>query len=242
MHDGQAKSSWLGPGDHWPAHPRPQAQQALKRARKAGFHLRPSKDHTFGFLGCGCKDDPVQECRESVLKTSGPKDGSVTARYIDDLVRKCPHDRVAQEADHSEDPLDEINGILYRLPRFLDACDSLLKAAASFDAAQASIDEAIAGSQDEDDLVEKAAVLEAAGLQAGHMAKSHGMQADEWADGWPPADGAREVCHRASAAHQRATDLLAAHGDSWENDRARVDAELQRLGSRLKSCVVRAEN
>lgn len=224
------------------AHPRPQAQQALKRARKAGFYLRPSKDHTFGFLGCGCKDSSVPECRESVLKTSGPKDGSVTARYIDDLVRKCPHDRNVVAVDDAADALDEIDEILYRLPRFLDACDALLEAAERLAAAEASMDEAIGGSPNADELMEEAAVLEAAGLHAGRLAESHGVQADTWADGWPPGDGAREVCQRASSVHQRATDLLGLHGASWGNDGVRVEAELHRLGNLLKSCVVRVEN
>lgn len=83
-------AAYLGPGQRWPKHSRPEARAALREAAAAGWHLRKSDGHIFGTIKCPAMGQPG-ECTKSVFSTSGSADGADTARAIRKALRNCPH-------------------------------------------------------------------------------------------------------------------------------------------------------
>ena len=95
-----SKAGWTSPSEPWDRHPRPMARTALQAARKAGWWLNKSNAgaKVWGMITCGDPDLPGDErCRTIVHSTSGSSDGSETAEFIDNVVRKCPHDWATPE-------------------------------------------------------------------------------------------------------------------------------------------------
>ena len=122
---------YLAPGDQWPLHSRPLARAALEEARAAGWWFRPSEGHTFGRLRCMPpeQDREKDACKVPVYSTSGPRDGSETARAIRDAVRKCGHDRDNQTSEQvdPEAAARLAAGALVIVARLIDATRALLR-------------------------------------------------------------------------------------------------------------------
>jgi hypothetical protein len=97
-----SQAAWLGPRDAWPAHSRPLAQRALKRLRVDGWYLKRAKAGAKGWGTVTCADPtlygPDMRCTTFVSSTSGPADGSETAKTLEALNQKCPHDRAGPAA------------------------------------------------------------------------------------------------------------------------------------------------
>lgn len=91
-----SQAGWLGPQDVWPAHSRPLAQRALKKLRAAGWFLKKANAGAKGWGVVTCADPTLYglevRCSTYVLSTSGPADGSETAKALDALREKCTHD------------------------------------------------------------------------------------------------------------------------------------------------------
>ncbi len=91
-----SQSGWLGPRDAWPVHSRPLAQRALKELRQAGWFLKKASAGAKGWGVVTCADPtlygPETRCSSFVSSTSGPPDGSETAKVLDSLRKKCSHD------------------------------------------------------------------------------------------------------------------------------------------------------
>ncbi len=123
-------TEWLGPGDSWTKHPRPQARTSLREAALAGWSFRKLTGHSFGMLRCG---DGPGCCRVLVYSTSGPADGSETAREIRKALRSCTHHdaEIAGNIDgddHADDEIEARVAALVRAIRALDARDEELAA------------------------------------------------------------------------------------------------------------------
>ncbi|HEY9564414.1 MAG TPA: hypothetical protein VIR30_11650, partial [Nocardioides sp.] len=98
--------SYLDPTEPWPGHGRPEARAALKDAAKAGWHFRPSSGHIFGTLKCSAIGQ-AGACTLPVFSTSGPADGSATAKKIRSMLRKCPHKTGADDEPVEEQSLSD---------------------------------------------------------------------------------------------------------------------------------------
>lgn len=91
-----SQAGWLGPRDTWPEHSRPLARRALKKMRADGWFLKKSSGgaKVWGVVTCADPSlyGPDVRCSTIVLSTSGPADGSETAKSLDALRQKCTHD------------------------------------------------------------------------------------------------------------------------------------------------------
>lgn len=121
-----SSAGWLSPTDPWDRHSRPLAQRALRDARATGWWLKKSagRAKAWGVITCGDPALPSRErCSASVLSTSGPADGSATAKAIDAIVRQCPHQRRP-----SDDAIAKAGKCLELAEKCLVVVDALLVA------------------------------------------------------------------------------------------------------------------
>jgi hypothetical protein len=117
-------AEYLDPKERWPTHSRPEARAALREAAAAGWHLRKSAGHIFGTIKCPAIGQSGA-CTMPVYSTSGPADGSETAKAIRKVLRNCPHQTGTppEEADAVRALTDE--EIERQVERLLRAVDGL---------------------------------------------------------------------------------------------------------------------
>jgi hypothetical protein len=215
--------TWLGPNELWDIHPRPEAQRALQDVRDLGWSFRPASDHAFGTIKCPYAHHNDGGCTLSVLRTSGPLDGSVTANEIRRAVRRCDRlgdtDPAKANAKLRVD-LRQVDGVLEGAEKLRDseslqqeAYEVLAEAANGSTAAQEiALDEAV-------ELEEKAQVANREALVA---ASRFGLE-----DPWPPDQGAAEL---ALAARERLNEVLEGFsGEIDETSQALIDELEERL-------------
>jgi hypothetical protein len=215
--------SWLGPDEPWDTHPRPEAQRALQDVRDLGWSFRPASGHAFGTIKCPYPHHNDGGCTLSVLRTSGPLDGSVTANEIRRAVRRCHRlgdtDPAKANAKLVID-LRQVDEVLQAAEKLRDSeylqqkADEVLAEAANGTTAsqEIALDEAV-------ELEDKA---QAANTEALIAASRFGLE-----DPWPPDQGAAEL---ALAARERLNEIL--KGFSGEIDgtsEAFIDALEERL-------------
>ena len=179
---------YLGPDETWPKHSRKLARAALREAADASWHLKKSDGHIFGTIRCPAVDQDAA-CRKPVYSTSGPADGSETAKKIREALRKCPHQPVDRTDDG--DALGSMSDeeIQVRVERLLLAVDGLDRRAA----AEAAMDDAA----EQDDLP---------GFEEGDRRMTEGDNTAQaaWAqlhrplEPWPPSEGRRELLDEAA--------------------------------------------
>lgn len=68
-------------------HPDKDVRKAIKQATVSGWSIDYGKGHRWGTLRCG------EGCQVAVWST--PRSPDVIAKRIDEAVRKCPHQQVA---------------------------------------------------------------------------------------------------------------------------------------------------
>lgn len=230
---------YLAPRDQWPRHSRPLARAALEQARSQGWWFRPSEGHAFGRLRCRPPEqDPGNDaCKVPVYSTSGPEDGSETARAILDALRKCPHDQGSQdcEAPTPEAAARIAAGALAITARLIEAAQALLRKDQVLTEADDLLEDALArlDAGAEVDGVD-AAVSELERLAS--VEDSHGLAAAAQAgagDPWPPADGARELFTLAAERLRAVRDLVTAAKGAEEE--TKLAAECDRLASLLQA-------
>lgn len=163
-------------------HGRPLARAALSEAAAAGWHLRKSDGHPFGVIRCPAIGQPGA-CRVLVHSTSGPADGSETAKAIRKALRSCPHQPGAEPEVDELDSLTDAK-IERRVEGLLGAVDGLgrrMRAAAAVEDA-IERDDVTAFDEENQRLVagDNAAQVAWAGL---------GRPVDPW----PPAIGQEEL-------------------------------------------------
>lgn len=189
----------LGDGDTWPRHPRPQAREALKFARSAGWTLQPSgrSGHAFGVLRCG-RDG--HNCKVVVFSTpSGPRDGSETANLIRAEVLKCQKLATSAQIDvaqREERSCFEIEEDVAKVAHLVAAAERLL--------VRESHEKQFEASLANDDIE---AALQSDDAATVATAEAHGRAAAGGfdTDPWPPAEGFRAVVGEASELHERCT-------------------------------------
>lgn len=115
-------TSFLDSSQEWPSHSRPLAREALRQARKAGWLFRPNEGHTFGTLKCSNTDGA---CRLAIYSTSGPADGSMTAKSIKQVLRRCSHQRHDEIDAHTPEPQSTVTEIEWKVRRLLNAIEGL---------------------------------------------------------------------------------------------------------------------
>ncbi len=127
-------AEWLGARENWTRHPRPLARAALKEAADAGWSFRKLNGHSFGMLRCG---DTAEACKVVVYSTSGPADGSETAREIRKGLQSCVH---RGQPDASPD--DSLAGeeIEARVERLIAAVEALDKRAQELEQGDQALD------------------------------------------------------------------------------------------------------
>jgi hypothetical protein len=148
-----AKTGWKGPNEPWDQHSRPRARAALNDARKAGWWLKKSSASAkaWGVITCGDPDLPLNErCSTSILSTSGTRDGSATAEYINDFVGSCPHDRAATS---EVDALADAEKLVAAADWCLDAARSLIDAQVHRDLVEDYLEQSEVAANEADDLL-----------------------------------------------------------------------------------------
>lgn len=179
-------------------------------------------------------------CIVPVYSTSGPADGSETARVILDALRKCSHMGVP-----SPPPLDPetaaqlAGGVLATVARLIEAARSLLAKEQAQMESSLLIEAALGKSDTDLDAVEVEA-RELEGLAA--IEDSRGLAAAAQAgagDPWPPVDGARELYGLASERLSAANDLVASaegaeDGEKLAAERDRLAVLLMVLSTQLE--------
>lgn len=131
-----SQAGWLGPQDVWPAHSRPLAQRALKKLRADGWCLKKAKGGAKVWGTVTCADPtlygPEIRCTTFVSSTSGPADGSATAKALETLHQKCTHDHpvlgvtTARSANPGDsDALDEAAALIERAEHAVTAAERL---------------------------------------------------------------------------------------------------------------------
>lgn len=151
-----SKAGWTSPNEPWNKHPRPMARTALQAARKAGWWLNKSNAgaKVWGMITCGDPDLPGDErCRTIVHSTSGSSDGSETAEFIDNVVRKCPHDWATPEV---ADAFADAEKLITDAGRCLDAACSLIDARGHRDLVEDYLARSEAAANEADDLLDQA--------------------------------------------------------------------------------------
>jgi hypothetical protein len=103
--------TWLGPSDDWPTHPRSEARKKLKLARDIGWSFKPGGH--FGSIRCPypAHHSGPERCILLIHKTSGPQDGSIAARKIQQKIARCQkrtQQSVARSPTELRDELDQI--------------------------------------------------------------------------------------------------------------------------------------
>lgn len=105
---------WYGTTDSWPRHGAPLWDQALERARRAGWHLITFSGHTWGKVVCS---RAAEEPHEKLIFSTG-RGGENHARDLLKLIARCHHPR------DDEEPVD-----YSKAQRLLDSVELLLAAA-----------------------------------------------------------------------------------------------------------------
>jgi hypothetical protein len=231
-------SGYLAPTDSWPRHPRPAARVALSEARAKGWWLEPVAGHAFGRLRCAPPggDSPSDACVMLVWSTSGPRDGSDTARHILDGLRKCTHDQSTGPPLGPEDYADRAEVALDRVDAFLDAADNFHAMRLADEEADEAISAAIdhldqfgdAGFERMDQWAAEADI-EASRQRARALAAAARAGVD---DPWPPQLSADELLDLAANTLRGAVDLVAAAEGSGVEQK--LAAGLGRLEERAK--------
>lgn len=182
-----SQAGWLSPKEPWPSHSRPLARSALSRARGSGWWLRKAgrSGHLWGILTCADPAIPPEgRCTFSVLSTSGPADGSATAKVIDQHLRNCEHER-----DHEPETVNRFEAVevlLQRAAQALVTAEHLLAAKAHAELvedflrqAEAEVgeaDELLARAVEADDTSSAEAALAATTAQSLGVSSSLGAQ------------------------------------------------------------------
>ena len=151
-----SKAGWKGPDEPWDQHSRPRARAALNDARRAGWWLKKSggSAKAWGVITCSDPDLPLSErCSTSILSTSGSRDGSETAAYINNFVRSCTHDRTNMR---EVDALAEAERLVASASRCLDAAQSLIDVRAHRDLVEDYLARSEAAANAADDLLDQA--------------------------------------------------------------------------------------
>lgn len=151
-----SKAGWKSPNEPWDQHSRPRARAALNDARKAGWWLKKSSAgaKAWGVITCGDPDLPLSErCSTSILSTSGSRDGSETAEYINNFVSSCTHNRTPTS---ETDALADAEKLVAAASRCLDAARSLIDARAHRDLVEDYLAQSEAAANDADDLLDQA--------------------------------------------------------------------------------------
>lgn len=117
-------AEYLGPRDTWPTHSRPEARDALAEAARAGWSFRKSAGHAFGRIACPAQGTP-EACMVVIFSTSGPADGSETAKAIRRGLRKCPHHAEPDAAESAEEEVLSEAAIVRRVEHLLEVVDGL---------------------------------------------------------------------------------------------------------------------
>lgn len=237
---------FLAPRDKWPRHPRPLARAALEEARASGWWFRPSEGHNFGRLRCiPPEQDPGHvACAVPIFSTSGPADGSETARAIRDAVRKCGHHRddLARVLRDPESAARLAAGALAVVARLIDAATALLNNERALAEAGDIIDAALERMDDDGKIVEAetaASELERLAAIEDARARASAFQAGG-GDPWPPVEGAQELVGLAVERLAAASDLLVEAMGA--DDEGKLAAERDRLGSVLQGLSSRLDS
>lgn len=226
-----SQAKWSGPDEAWPTHPRPLANRALKRARRAGWFLRKSsgKAHVWGLITCGDPGlAPEQRCTTSVMSTAGPADGSATARVIEDLVGKCPHKR----ADPAPDLREQARELAESAAKCLQAAQSLFEAGQHRDLVEDYLRQALDDATEADQLVERAVREESAANEADAAAEAAASDT-----GLTVNSGTRNLAIAARTRAAKAKQLVSGDSDREARKlRSRCD-EIRHQAQRLLGCL-----
>lgn len=217
--------TWLGPDELWDTHPRPEAQKALREVRDLGWSFRPASGHAFGTIKCPYPHHADGGCTLSVLQSSGPLDGSVTAQQMRGAMRRCARLGETDPAVANRKlvvDLRQVDEVLQAAERLRDS-ESLQKEA----------EEVLAEAEDGNTASQEGALSEAVDLegkaQAANMEALVAASRFGLEDPWPPDAGAIEL---ARGARERLNEIL--EGFSGElNEEAQ--ALIQDLEGRLQS-------
>lgn len=128
-------SKYLGAHEPWRRHPRPEAQRSMEEAAAAGWYFRELSGHAFGVLKCAAMGDPGA-CTVTVYTTSGPFDGSETAKVIRQKLRACPHQERLEVPDRDLGRSDdELERTVERLVQAATGLQQRFRAAAAIEMA-----------------------------------------------------------------------------------------------------------
>jgi hypothetical protein len=169
-----------------------------------------------------------------VLSTSGSADGSDTARFIRDAIRKCPHDlSPPTQTLTPEAAAHQASGKLAQVAALVEAAERLITAHATAEEAGVLLADALRGldqGRATDELESRIDELERKAEDEGYRARAAAMRAGA-ADPWPPKEGARELVGLARNILDETQDLVAAAGGSGEE--AKLAAKRDSLATRL---------
>ncbi len=184
------------------------------------------------------EQDPGNDaCKVPVYSTSGPEDGSETARAILDALRKCPHDRGEQGSDAlaPERAGRLAAGALALTARLIEAAQALLRKDQVLNEAEDLLDAAL-GRLDNGAEVDGVDAVVSELERLASVEDSRGLAAAAQAgagDPWPPADGARELFVLATERLKAASDLVTAAKGAEEE--GKLAAERDRLALLLQA-------
>ncbi|MGI8809957.1 MAG: hypothetical protein ACR2KK_19365 [Acidimicrobiales bacterium] len=179
-----------------------------------------------------------------IFSTSGPADGSETARAIRDAVRKCGHHRddLARVLRDPESAARLAAGALAVVARLIDAATALLNNERALAEAGDIIDAALERMDDDGKIVEAetaASELERLAAIEDARARASAFQAGG-GDPWPPVEGAQELVGLAVERLAAASDLLVEAMGA--DDEGKLAAERDRLGSVLQGLSSRLDS
>ncbi len=172
------------------------AAAALEEARANGWWFKPAarSGHAFGRLRCSHPGSrPENACTVAVYSTSGPADGSETARNIREALRKCPHDPPSRAQQEPEGLVRVLGGRLAVAARLLDSAEALVEALEQDTEAQRVWETLELG--DDSRMVEQETILDQLDRDATRArARGQALAADTGLeDPWPPGEGAGEL-------------------------------------------------
>lgn len=172
------------------------AREALRDAARAGWSFRKGSDHSFGRLAC-CAVGQPGACKTVVYSTSGPADGSATAREIRRALRSCPH-QLDQEGPGLELPtMTNDEELEARIERLTEAADGLSRRADAGEAAERAIER-----DDEEDFDEQERRFTDADNDALVAATGLGLPIEPW----PPLVSRAELLGEATALMEAVSD------------------------------------